>query len=159
MWPFKILKILIKGPTKIELPHRVNDNRIHTLTISRSSRNISLVLDDTHHGNIYVNGALTILNTVGNVFLGGGGDVDVETLTGARWDSTALKYPNFQAFSFGVKKLTNLGKGKLLFVSFDGKICPESKVRVWKWHTHIFFVSVESLIQVNFYFYWMHPQP
>ena len=47
-------------------------------------------LDETYLVTETVPGSLTVLNTVGNIYLGGGGPVDVATLTGARSASTFI---------------------------------------------------------------------
>ena len=54
------------------------------MTISRDKTSINMSLDESFHTFKEVSGPLKILNTVGDVFLGGGGLVDVATLTGGR---------------------------------------------------------------------------
>ena len=74
-------------------------------------------LDETYLVTEPVPGSLTVLNTGGNIYLGGGGLVDVATLTGARSASTFIgcihslsindKLVNFQTESVSSSNIYN----------------------------------------------------
>ena len=63
---------------------------MHKISIARNQTQISLSLDETYLVTETVAGSLTVLNTGGHIYLGGGGPLDVATLTGARSDSTFI---------------------------------------------------------------------
>ena len=68
----------------------MTDGFVHKISIHRNRTQITMSLDETHLVTESVPGSLTILNTAGNIHLGGGGPADVATLTGARSSSTFI---------------------------------------------------------------------
>ena len=76
------------GPTTVSLIQPANDDIVHKITVEREGKSAVLILDDVHRMEGKSPGALQMLNTRGNIFLGGGPG-DVTTLTGGRFN-TAL---------------------------------------------------------------------
>ena len=76
--------LMASGPIELTLGQSVTDNLVHKVTISRDKTSINMSLDESFHTSKRITGPLKILNTVGDIFLGGGGLVDVATLTGGR---------------------------------------------------------------------------
>ena len=66
------------------LGQSVTDNLVHKVTISRDKTSLNMSLDESFHISKEVTGPLKVLNTFGDIFLGGGGLVGVATLTGGR---------------------------------------------------------------------------
>ena len=76
------------GPVTISLSQLANDGIVHKITVEREGKAATLIFDDIHRATGKSPGALQMLNTRGNIFLGGGPG-DVATLTGGKF-STAL---------------------------------------------------------------------
>ena len=76
------------GPTTVSLTKLANDDIVHKITVEWEGKSAVLILDDVHRMEGKSPGALQMLNTRGNIFLGGGPG-DVTTLTGGRFN-TAL---------------------------------------------------------------------
>ena len=76
------------GPTTVSLKQLANDDIVHKITVEREGKTAVLILDDVHRMEGKSPGALQMLNTRGNIFLGRG-PRDVTTLTGGRFN-TAL---------------------------------------------------------------------
>ncbi|XP_043237332.1 basement membrane-specific heparan sulfate proteoglycan core protein-like isoform X3 [Amphibalanus amphitrite] len=67
------------GPLRITLPQRVADGRQHTLVARRTGRQGELLLDDTYSESGETPGYLTMMNTNGNIYIGGLPDFELMT--------------------------------------------------------------------------------
>ena len=72
------------GPLTVSLPHQVNDDLPHKLSLVRTGRHVSLTLDDQHQQNQTSTGSYQVFNTEGNIFVGGGGPRPVTQLTSGK---------------------------------------------------------------------------
>jgi len=75
------------GPVSINIGEVANDDIVHKITIEREGKAATLIFDDIHRAEGKSQGALQMLNTRGNIFLGGGPG-DVSTMTGGRFTTS-----------------------------------------------------------------------
>ena len=75
------------GPVSINIGEVANDDSVHKITIEREGKAATLIFDDIHRAEGKSQGALQMLNTRGNIFLGGGPG-DVSTMTGGRFTTS-----------------------------------------------------------------------